>query len=68
MVPAGRMQDKIGPRSVAAMGGILVGIGFIIASMTTTLIGFIICFGILAAIMAFFLKAPDHIETAEETN
>jgi len=48
MVPAGRMQDKIGPRSVAAMGGILVGIGFIIASMTTTLIGFIIGFGVLA--------------------
>ena len=48
MVPAGRMQDKIGPRSVAAMGGILVGIGFIIASMTTTLIGFTIGFGVLA--------------------
>ncbi|MHC4759773.1 MAG: L-lactate MFS transporter [Planctomycetota bacterium] len=48
MVPAGRMQDKIGPRSVAAIGGILVGIGFIIASMTTTLIGFIIGFGVLA--------------------
>jgi OFA family oxalate/formate antiporter-like MFS transporter len=48
MVPAGRMQDKIGPRSVAAIGGILVGVGFIVASMTTTLIGFIIGFGILA--------------------
>ena len=48
MVPAGRMQDKIGPRSVAAIGGILVGIGFIIASMTTSLIGFIIGFGVLA--------------------
>ena len=48
MVPAGRMQDKIGPRSVAAIGGILVGIGFIIASLTTTLIGFIIGFGVLA--------------------
>ncbi|MHC4881596.1 MAG: L-lactate MFS transporter [Planctomycetota bacterium] len=48
MVPAGRMQDKIGPRSVAAIGGILVGIGFIIASMTTTLIGYIIGFGVLA--------------------
>ena len=48
MVPAGRMQDKIGPRSVAAIGGILVGVGFIVASMTTTLIGFIIGFGVLA--------------------
>jgi len=48
MVPAGRMQDKIGPRSVAAIGGILVGLGFIIASLTTSLIGFIVGFGILA--------------------
>lgn len=48
MVPAGRLQDKFGPRSVAAIGGILVGVGFIIASMTTTPAGFIIGFGILA--------------------
>jgi len=48
MVPAGRMQDKIGPRSVAAIGGILVGLGFIVASMTTTLTGFVIGFGVLA--------------------
>jgi nitrate/nitrite transporter NarK len=48
MVPAGRMQDKFGPRIVAAIGGILVGIGFIVASMTTSLVGFIIGFGVLA--------------------
>ena len=48
MVPAGRMQDKISPRVVASIGGILVGIGFITASLTTSLIGFVIGFGILA--------------------
>jgi OFA family oxalate/formate antiporter-like MFS transporter len=48
MVPAGRMQDKIGPRIVASIGGVLVGIGLIIAGMTTTLAGFVIGFGILA--------------------
>ncbi len=48
MVPAGRMQDKISPRVVASIGGILVGIGFITASLTTSLIGFIIGFGVLA--------------------
>ncbi|MHC4076262.1 MAG: MFS transporter, partial [Planctomycetota bacterium] len=48
MVPAGRMQDKFGPRVVAAIGGILVGIGFIIASMTTTPVGFMVGFGIIA--------------------
>ena len=48
MVPAGRMQDKISPRIVASIGGILVGIGFIVASLTTSYIGFIIGFGVLA--------------------
>ena len=48
MVPAGRMQDKLGPRIVAATGGILVGFGFILASMTTSLMGYIIGFGVLA--------------------
>lgn len=48
MVPAGRMQDKMGPRLVATIGGVLVGVGFIVASMTTSLIGFIIGFGVLA--------------------
>ncbi|MBE0534725.1 MAG: OFA family MFS transporter [Phycisphaerae bacterium] len=48
MVPAGRMQDKIGPRIVASIGGILVGAGFLLASFTTSLIGFILGFGVLA--------------------
>jgi OFA family oxalate/formate antiporter-like MFS transporter len=51
MVPAGRLQDKIGPRWVAALGGIFVGIGFIIASLTgSSLTGFVIGFGILGGI------------------
>jgi len=48
MVPAGRMQDKIGPRVVATIGGIFVGIGFLLASMTTSPLGYIIGFGIFA--------------------
>jgi OFA family oxalate/formate antiporter-like MFS transporter len=48
MVPAGRMQDKLSPRLVATIGGILVGLGFIVASFTTSLLGFIIAFGVLA--------------------
>jgi OFA family oxalate/formate antiporter-like MFS transporter len=47
MVPAGRMQDKISPRVVASIGGILVGIGLIFASITTSPLGYIIGFGIL---------------------
>jgi OFA family oxalate/formate antiporter-like MFS transporter len=48
MVPAGRMQDKIGPRIVATIGGILVGLGMILASRTTSPMGYIIGFGVLA--------------------
>lgn len=48
MVPAGRMQDKLSPRLVATIGGILVGVGFIAASFTTSLFGFILAFGVLA--------------------
>ena len=35
MVPAGRLQDRFGPRLVAAFGGILVGLGMILASLAT---------------------------------
>lgn len=47
MVPAGRMQDKIGPRWVATTGGVLVGLGMILSSLTTSYIGWMIGFGIL---------------------
>jgi OFA family oxalate/formate antiporter-like MFS transporter len=47
MVPAGRMQDKLGPRLVASIGGILVGIGMIVTSFNTTPLGFIIGFSVL---------------------
>jgi MFS transporter, OFA family, oxalate/formate antiporter len=33
MVPAGRLQDRFGPRIVATIGGLLVGLGMILASM-----------------------------------
>ena len=48
MVPAGRMQDKVGPRLVASIGGILVGIGMVAAGFTTTPMGYVIAFGIFA--------------------
>jgi OFA family oxalate/formate antiporter-like MFS transporter len=49
MVPAGRMQDRLGPRWVAAMGGLLVGAGMILASaLGNSLAGYVIGFGVLA--------------------
>jgi MFS transporter, OFA family, oxalate/formate antiporter len=48
MVPAGRLQDRIGPRIVATIGGLLVGIGMIMASYTTSFLGYVVGFGLLA--------------------
>jgi OFA family oxalate/formate antiporter-like MFS transporter len=48
MVPAGRLQDRIGPRWVATAGGILTGIGCIVASYAVTVFWFVIGFGIFA--------------------
>ncbi len=47
-VPAGRLQDRIGPRWVATAGGILTGLGCIIASYATTVLWYVIGFGLLA--------------------
>ncbi len=47
MVPAGRMQDRLSPRLAATLGGILVGLGMILASFTTTPMGFVFGFGVL---------------------
>ena len=33
MIPAGRLQDKIGPRKVASVGGILLGLSFLLGSI-----------------------------------
>ena len=33
MIPAGRLQDKVGPRKVAAIGGLLLGLSFILGAL-----------------------------------
>jgi len=51
MVPAGRMQDKLSPKIVATIGGILVGVGMILASIwdaTASNLGYVIGFGVIA--------------------
>jgi OFA family oxalate/formate antiporter-like MFS transporter len=48
MVPAGRLQDKMGPRLTASLGGIFCGAGFLIACLGQSLAGMVIGFGILA--------------------
>ncbi|MEA3423086.1 MAG: OFA family MFS transporter [Bacillota bacterium] len=48
MIPAGRLQDKIGPRWVATIGGVLIGIGCILAGTFTNFFGLVFSFGVLA--------------------
>ena len=48
MVLAGRLQDRMGPRLVASIGGLLVGLGLILASLTTTFGGYVLGFGLIA--------------------
>jgi len=50
MVPAGRMQDLIGPRVVATIGGILMGAGMILAGMGSSLMLFILGFGLFVGL------------------
>lgn len=51
MVIAGRWQDKAGPRTVGIFGGILMGVGFIVASFAgSTLPGLYFGYGILAGL------------------
>jgi MFS transporter, OFA family, oxalate/formate antiporter len=50
MVPAGRLQDKFGPRVVATIGAILTGVGLIVSGFAsaTNMAPVIIGFGVLA--------------------
>ena len=51
MIPAGRLQDKIGPRWVATIGGIMVALGCIIAGLVgSSYIGFVVGFGLFGGI------------------
>ncbi|MCK4503834.1 MAG: OFA family MFS transporter [Desulfuromonadales bacterium] len=48
MILAGKCQDKFGPKVTCAIGGLLVGAGFIMISQTTNYWGWVVGFGMLA--------------------
>ena len=48
MILAGKCQDKLGPRITAFVGGVLVGLGFIWISQTTSYAAWVVGFGVLA--------------------
>jgi nitrate/nitrite transporter NarK len=47
-VLAGKLQDKFGPRVTAFLGGVLVSIGLILISQTTSYAAWLLGFGLLA--------------------
>ena len=47
---AGRMQDLRGPRICAAIGGTLVGLGFVLSSFTTSLPYLYVIFGVVVGL------------------
>lgn len=48
MVPAGRLQDRLGPRLTASIGGLLVGIGMALSGLIGEYWGYLLGFGVLA--------------------
>lgn len=51
MIPAGALQDRLGPRWVATLGGVLTGLGCIVAWQSgSSLAGFVLGFGVLAGV------------------
>jgi MFS transporter, OFA family, oxalate/formate antiporter len=48
MVPAGRLQDRIGPRKIVMLGGFLAGLGCIVSGLGQgSLFGYVVGFGVL---------------------
>jgi len=47
MILAGQLQQKYGPKKIAILGGILLGIGVILSATMTTFIGLLITYGII---------------------
>jgi OFA family oxalate/formate antiporter-like MFS transporter len=59
---AGRIQDRHGPRICAAIGGSLVGAGFVLSSFTTSLWQFYVTFGLVVGLgNAFGYAAPASV-------
>ncbi|MEM3693560.1 MAG: OFA family MFS transporter [Candidatus Bathyarchaeia archaeon] len=50
MIPAGRFQDRKGPRLVATIGGIILGLGMVLSSFTNSLPWLYMSYGIVGGL------------------
>ncbi len=59
MMPAGRLQDKKGPRTAVTIGGILIGLGMMLSSYTNSLVWLYLSYGGLLGLgVGFAYGAP----------
>lgn len=64
MVPAGIMLDRLGPRVLLLISGLLIGIGMVISGIFLHVAGLVIGFGLIAgAAMGFGYAAPTPTAT-----
>jgi MFS family permease len=57
---AGDLMDRYGPRKIFPIGGALIGLGLIVCSTATTILEFILYFGIVAGLGVSFLGTTPH--------
>ncbi|MCX6925194.1 MAG: OFA family MFS transporter, partial [Verrucomicrobia bacterium] len=65
MIFAGRWQDKIGPRYVAMLGGIIFGLGLVLSSFVQTYVPMVITFGLIGGTgigLAYSATTPPSIK------
>jgi MFS transporter, OFA family, oxalate/formate antiporter len=65
MIFAGRWQDKIGPRYVATLGGIILGLGLITSSFAKTPAMMLVTFGLIGGIgigLGYSASTPPSIK------
>jgi MFS family permease len=55
---AGRLSDRLGPRVVVAVGGIIMGAGYILMSRITNLSGLYLTYGFLVALGSSAMYVP----------
>src|SRR5512135_992840 len=65
MIFAGRWQDKIGPRYVAMLGGIIFGLGLVLSSLVQTYLPMLTTFGLVGGMgigLAYSATTPPSIK------
>jgi OFA family oxalate/formate antiporter-like MFS transporter len=59
MIPAGGLQDKLGPRTVLILSAVLAGTGFILSGFNLTVVGLSLFFGVIFGLaMGFGYASP----------